>query len=86
MIFRLSRKLNAKIKTGPLRELPLHENPLADWSAALFVAGHTQHILLSNTKSLYSRDGWGSARSRDRSRRPSESETMRTGANRRGNL
>ena len=55
MIFRLSQKLNAKIKTGPLRELPLHGNPLADWSAALFVAGRTQYILLSNTKSLYSK-------------------------------
>jgi hypothetical protein len=54
MIFRLSQKLNAKIKAGALRELPLHENPLADWSAALFFAGRTQYILLSNTKSLYS--------------------------------
>src|SRR5207237_755435 len=34
--------------------LPLDDNPLADWSAALFVAGRTQYILLSNTKSLYS--------------------------------
>jgi hypothetical protein len=33
---------------------PLDENPFADWSAALFVAGRTQYILLSNTKSLYS--------------------------------
>jgi hypothetical protein len=41
MIFRLSQKLNAKIKAGVLRALPLHENPLADWSAHLFVAGRT---------------------------------------------
>ena len=54
MIFRLSQKLNAKIKAGALRALPLHENPLADWSAHLFVAGRTQYLLLSNTKSLYS--------------------------------
>jgi hypothetical protein len=54
MIFRLSQKLNAKIKTGILRALPLDENPLADWSAHLFVAGRTQYILLSNTKSFYS--------------------------------
>jgi hypothetical protein len=53
MIFRLSQKLNAKIKAGALRALPLHENPLADWSAHLFVAGRTQYLLLSNTKSLY---------------------------------
>src|SRR3954451_24643079 len=54
MIFRLSQKLNAKIKAGALRALPLHENPLADWSAHLFVVGRTQYLLLSNTKSLYS--------------------------------
>src|ERR1700722_18121798 len=54
MIFRLSQKLNTKIKAGTLRALPLDENPLADWSAHLFVAGRTQYILLSNTKSLYS--------------------------------
>jgi hypothetical protein len=54
LIFRLSQKLNAKIKTGALATVPLEENPFADWSAALFVAGRTQYILLSNTKALYS--------------------------------
>ena len=54
MIFRLSQKLNAKIKAGTLRTLILDENPFADWSAHLFVADRTQYILLSNTKSLYS--------------------------------
>jgi hypothetical protein len=54
MIFRLSHKLNTKIKAGTLGALPLHQNPLADWSAHLFVAARTQYILLSNTKSLYS--------------------------------
>jgi hypothetical protein len=54
MIFRLSQKLNTKIKAGTLSALPLYENPFADWSAHLFVAGRTQYILLSNTKSLYS--------------------------------
>ncbi len=54
MIFRLSQKLNAKIKAGALATVPLDENPYADWSAALFVAGRTQYILLSNTKALYS--------------------------------
>lgn len=54
VIFRLSQKLNTKIKAGPLRALPPHENPLADWSAHLFVADRTQFILLTNTKSLYS--------------------------------
>jgi hypothetical protein len=37
-----------------LRALPPHENPLADWSAHLFVAGRTHYLLLSNTRSLYS--------------------------------
>jgi hypothetical protein len=54
MIFRLSEKLNAKIKAGTLAALPLDDNPLADWSAHAFVADRTQYILLSNTKSLYS--------------------------------
>jgi hypothetical protein len=54
MIFRLSQKLNAKIKAGTLAAVPLAENPLADWSAVLFVAGRTQYVLLSNTKALYS--------------------------------
>jgi hypothetical protein len=54
MLFRLSHKLNAKIKAGVLQALPLHENPLADWLAHLFVAGRAQYLLLSNTKSLYS--------------------------------
>src|SRR3954468_18689464 len=54
LIFRLSHKLNAKIKAGPLPALPLSENPFADWSAHLFVAARTQYILLSNTKTLYS--------------------------------
>lgn len=53
MIFRLSQKLNTKIKAGTLPALPLDENPLADWSAGLFLVGRTQHILVSNTKSLY---------------------------------
>ena len=54
MIFRLSQKLNAKIKAGTLPSVPLDENPFADWSAHLFVAGRTQYLLVSNTKALYS--------------------------------
>ena len=57
MIFRLSQKLNDKIKAGPLPVLPLDDNPLADWSAHLFLADRMQYILLSNTKSLYSTCG-----------------------------
>lgn len=54
MIFRLSQKLNTKIKAGTLKTLPLDGNPFADWSNHLFVADRTQYILVSNTKSLYS--------------------------------
>jgi hypothetical protein len=54
MIFRLSQKLNAKIKTGALATLPLDDNPFADWSAGLFLVGRSQYVLVSNTKSLYS--------------------------------
>ncbi len=54
MIFRLSEKLNAKIKATTLATLPLDENPFADWSAGLFLVGRSQYILVTNTKSLYS--------------------------------
>lgn len=54
MILRLSQKLNAKIKAGPLTASPLDNNPFTDWSAHLFAIGRTQYIILSNTKSLYS--------------------------------
>lgn len=54
MIFRLSQKLNARIKGGTLASLPLDENPLADWSAGLFLVGRSPYILVTNTKSLYS--------------------------------
>jgi hypothetical protein len=54
VIFRLSEKLNAKIKAGTLAILPLDENPFIDWSAGLFLVGRSQYILLTNTKSLYS--------------------------------
>jgi hypothetical protein len=54
MIFRLSEKLNGRIKAGTLATLPLDEDPFADWSAGLFVVGRSPYILLVNTKSLYS--------------------------------
>ena len=54
MIFRPSQKLNAKIRGGTLATLPPDENHFADWSAGLFLVGHTQYILVTNTKSLYS--------------------------------
>lgn len=54
MILRLSQKLSAKIKTGKLAEMPLDEDPYADWSCHLFTADRTQYIILTNTASLYS--------------------------------
>lgn len=54
MIFRLSQKLNTKIKAGTLKAMPLDGNLYADWSCHLFTADRTQYIILSNTKSLYS--------------------------------
>ena len=54
MIFRLSQKLNTKIKAGTLNAMPLDENPYTDWSCHLFMANRTQYIIMSNTKSLYS--------------------------------
>jgi len=54
MVFRLSQKLNTKIKAGALDTVRLDDNPYADWSAHLFAVNRTQYVILSNTKSLYS--------------------------------
>ena len=54
MIFRLSQVLNTKVKAGALVALPLHENPLLDWSAHSFLLNRRQFILVSNTKSMLS--------------------------------
>ena len=53
MIIRLTQKLNAKIKGGPLPVLPLDPNPMGDWSARVFLAGGFQYILLSHTRTFY---------------------------------
>lgn len=42
MILRISQKLNTKIKVGKLSDLPLDENPYADWSSHIFTGGRTQ--------------------------------------------
>lgn len=54
MIFRLSSNLAAKLKVTPSKVLLLDENPLADWSAHLFIAERTQFLIVTNTASLYS--------------------------------
>jgi hypothetical protein len=66
LIIRISHKLNAKIKAGPLSTQPLDENSFADWSAHLFAAGRTRYILLSNTRSLYSTVMYGKGITDDR--------------------
>ena len=43
VIYRLSRKLNTKIKAGPLLVQPLGENPSADWSAHLVEGESSPH-------------------------------------------
>ncbi len=59
MIFRLSQKLATKLHVSTLSALPADANPYADWSAHLFTADRTQHIIISNTKSLYSAATYG---------------------------
>ena len=54
MILRLSQKLTKKLNEGKLCEMPLDDNPYADWSCHLFTADRTQYSIMSNTKSLYS--------------------------------
>jgi hypothetical protein len=66
MVFRLSQKLNAKIKAGTLGALPLDENPFADWSAHIFAADRTQYVIVCNTKSLYSAVMYGKDITSDR--------------------
>jgi len=54
MIVRVSQKLAKKIKVSPAASLPAAKNPLADWSAHLFIAARTQYVIVTNTISLYS--------------------------------
>jgi hypothetical protein len=61
VIFRLSQKLNTKIKAGALDTVRFDDNPYADWSAHLFALNRTQYVILSNTKSLYSCVMYGKA-------------------------
>ncbi|MBS0260917.1 MAG: hypothetical protein JSS02_03090, partial [Planctomycetes bacterium] len=54
MIFRLSEKLAKRLKVRLRNVAPQDPNPFADWSANLFMAGATPHIIMTNTASLYS--------------------------------
>jgi hypothetical protein len=65
MIIRLSQKMATKLKAGSLQEMPLDENPFADWSAHLFQIQRTQYILLCNTLSMYCTLFFGKGNSND---------------------
>jgi len=54
MIFRLTQKMAKKIGVTPLPALALNQNAYADWCANLFTVERVQHIILTNTASLYS--------------------------------
>ena len=54
MILRVSHKLGKKIKAAPDMSLPMHEDPFLDWSGHVFRANRVQHIILTNTATLYS--------------------------------
>lgn len=54
MIFRLSGQLARKVKQADLESVPLHGNPLLDWSMQTFAFNRKQHVLVCNTKTLYS--------------------------------
>jgi hypothetical protein len=54
MIVRLTQRLKARIKVAELAPLPLHGNPLLDWSAHLFAVGRTPFIMMSHTTTLLS--------------------------------
>jgi len=54
MIFRLTRRLAAKLGVEPVPSLPSAGNPLHDWTGHLFVAGSRQYIIVTNSVTLYS--------------------------------
>jgi hypothetical protein len=54
MILRVSNKLGKKIKAAPDTSLPMHDDPFLDWSGHVFRANRVQHIILTNTATLYS--------------------------------
>ena len=54
MIFRITQKLAKKIDAEVSNNLPLDRNPFADWSSHLFTVQRVQHIIITNTSSLYS--------------------------------
>lgn len=55
MHLRITQKLAKKIKEPvKLPALEAHPEPLADWTANLFIHDRTHYIICSNTATLYS--------------------------------
>lgn len=54
MILRFSSKLSKKLGFTPQESMLLCDNPYLDWSGHLFRANRIQHIILTNTPTLYS--------------------------------
>lgn len=53
LVFRVTQKLATKLKIAIPQTLPRADEPLADWTANLFVADRRQYILIANTATLY---------------------------------
>ena len=54
LILRPTLKLAAKLKLGPLKDLPAANTPIADWCVRAFKCGRVSYLLFSNTNSLFS--------------------------------
>jgi len=54
MIARLSMRLARKVKLTTLESLPLHDDALLDWSMQMFDFDRKLHVIISNTRTLYS--------------------------------
>lgn len=51
---RLAQQLARKVKRAKLETVPLDDDPLRDWSMQMFIFDRKQHVLMCNTRTLYS--------------------------------
>jgi hypothetical protein len=54
MLFRLSLKLQTKLKITSLSAAPLDPTPYWDWTGHVFTLNRAQYVIVTNTASLYS--------------------------------
>ncbi len=47
-------RLTHKVKLTTLESLPVHDDPLLDWSMQMFDFDRKQHVIITNTRTLYS--------------------------------